>query len=447
MKKLILMSLAVIIAVVNSASAIFDEDPSAISNKVTGLEVGNTGDTFMLYWDPSNNGQEASKYRIDYAKESLLGLDAEYPFSIETDDNLATKTIKTEVPRDCQRFDEETMEENDCYKNAPAIDPSIKYYFVVTAIYADGSESDPSDEVSGMASEEKANLEDGPVVVSAQSLSSDTVEVVFSTDIVLPSSGAENQFSIINANEEKLTVLSAALSSADTKVVILGTDPQVEGTSYTVTATAQIVDKMDNPIKSGSTDSASFTFGVTSHAAAPDDPGHLIAEVTDEPEENDPNAVDPNLESLEIENQPENSTTTITEEKDSTPPEDVTNLVATYKEQISDFLVTLKWTASKNSNKDLADQILYRSEDKGTNWQKAKSLGKDATSTTMVEKPETEITYKITTKDEDGNESAGLIRSVKLPATGGGILFTFGAAMFASSFMERRKEKKLAQKK
>lgn len=134
---------------------------------------------------------------------------------------------------------------------------------------------------------------------------------------------------------------------------------------------------------------------------APEDPKDFIAEPVEEEEE---------------------------KEKDTTAPEDISNLKADYRAQEENYLVTLKWTPSVDSAGDLDDQLFYRSETEGKKWEEGESLGAKAIKTTQEEAPETEISYKITTKDTSGNESAGVIRDVKLPAltkTGTGDLIIF----------------------
>lgn len=135
--------------------------------------------------------------------------------------------------------------------------------------------------------------------------------------------------------------------------------------------------------------------------------------------------------------------TTTTAPVDTTAPEDVTNLDAIYKARINDFLVTLSWTPSVDSDGDLADQKLYRRE-KGETWNEGSSIGADVNKITQFEKPETEIDYKVTVSDEAGNESVGAIRSVALPAlpqTGAPLFFIAGAALLGAAGMMRRKKK------
>lgn len=106
-------------------------------------------------------------------------------------------------------------------------------------------------------------------------------------------------------------------------------------------------------------------------------------------------------------------------EVDITPPENVTNLMLSFQEQLQTFVVMLKWTASLNSAGDLVDQLLYMSLDRGKTYDSGKSLGATATSDEVANlEGGKEYTFKVTTKDATGNESTGVVKSIRLPQTG-----------------------------
>ena len=88
--------------------------------------------------------------------------------------------------------------------------------------------------------------------------------------------------------------------------------------------------------------------------------------------------------------------------EDFTPPEDVTNLTA----ESGNEMVTLTWTASQNSEGDLADQLLYI--DDGTGYSLPENLGCSVSSyeVTGLTNAVT-YTFKITCIDEVLNESDG----------------------------------------
>lgn len=127
---------------------------------------------------------------------------------------------------------------------------------------------------------------------------------------------------------------------------------------------------------------------------------------------------------------------------DTTPPENITNLLLTFREQLEKFVVIMNWTASINSAKDLVDQILYMSLDRGLTYDDGKSLGSIVTNTEVANLDGgKEYTFKITTKDATGNESTGTIKSIRLPQTGVGIgLVLLGSALAARSALRRKED-------
>lgn len=126
---------------------------------------------------------------------------------------------------------------------------------------------------------------------------------------------------------------------------------------------------------------------------------------------------------------------------DTTPPENITNLVLTFREELEKFIVMLHWVASLNSAGDLVDQILYQSMDRGQNYDAGSSLG---SSKTDHEVPNLEggkeYTFKITTKDASGNESTGVVKSIRLPQTGAAVgLLLMGSVLGAYRALRRKK--------
>lgn len=128
--------------------------------------------------------------------------------------------------------------------------------------------------------------------------------------------------------------------------------------------------------------------------------------------------------------------------EDIAPPEEITKLAAHIKGATTN-LVELKWKASKNSAEDLADQLLYQSNDKkGKDFGKPTSVG---SSTTAVEvqdlKPGSWYTFKITTKDTSDNESKGVMTSIYLPQTGPGVFVAGFASLLAGWYSRKKKNK------
>lgn len=357
-------------AIFSPVSAFFDENVDEIveavsSEKVEGLSATAGDASVVLIWNAKQNlnGEEATKYIIEYGTESVeAGAADTYPSLKETIDNLPTTKVEE-------------------------LTNGTKYFFVVRAVFADGTKTPRSEEI-----------------------------------MVTPV-GAETETEIKTSAEAEST-------SSENE-----TDPK-ETTSKKTTPPA--VESEKTPTESGEVDPAVQTGDI--HNAPNDfvaDPADEFNEAEEEsmlegtpPSPETTNSVTPPPAPGEPSSGAEENTVP-EPEKDTTPPEDVTNFKADSKARITDYLVTLKWTPSIDSAGDLDDQLLYKSENKGKKWNDAKSLGASAIKTTSPEKPETNITYKLTTKDKTGNESTGVIRSISLPAlpsTGPELLLLLGAA-------------------
>lgn len=127
--------------------------------------------------------------------------------------------------------------------------------------------------------------------------------------------------------------------------------------------------------------------------------------------------------------------------EDLVPPEDVTKLIARIKDAKTN-LVELRWEASKNSAGDLADQLLFQSDDKeGKKYGGSTSLG---TSTTAVEVEDLKggnwYTFKVATKDTSENKSVGAITSIFLPETGPGAIAAGLTALVMGWYRKKKKK-------
>lgn len=126
---------------------------------------------------------------------------------------------------------------------------------------------------------------------------------------------------------------------------------------------------------------------------------------------------------------------------DTTPPENVTNLILTFREQLEQFAIVLRWTPSLNTAKDLVDQMLYMSMDRGSTYDSGKSLGDSATTTEVASlEGGKEYTFKVTTKDASGNESTGAVKSIRLPQTGMGVGLALMLSVLGANKVLRRKK-------
>jgi hypothetical protein len=132
--------------------------------------------------------------------------------------------------------------------------------------------------------------------------------------------------------------------------------------------------------------------------------------------------------------------------EDKTPPEEITNFTFSLKASIENFLINLSWKKSIDSAGDLAVQMLYKSLDNGKTWDNGQEISKDITKFTITSEPEKEYAVKLTTKDKSGNESEGIIKTIKvpaLPASGAPIFLILGSSLlFAGMLRMRRKDTK-----
>ncbi len=236
-----------------------------------------------------------------------------------------------------------------------------------------------------------------PTVINAKSLDKDTLQIEFSEDIILPKEDKEKEFIVTEELNKDvfLDILSVQLKEQENNIVILKTSVQKEGTNYTVTVSPNITDLSGMPIISGITDTATFMRG-----------------------------------------KPDNI--------DKISPEDITNFLITFNKQFDKYLLRFAWIPSLNTAGDLIDQILYMSLDKGKTYKRGISLGPETNTYQMknIEGGRT-YTFKITTKDINGNESKGVIKSVTLPKTGPiMIISVLTSVLIGGSISIARKRKK-----
>jgi len=344
---------------------------------------------------------------------------------------------------------------NDTNYVATGLAPSTTYYFSVTAIDSGDLESE-SYSIESSATTSAAPTEDvtSPSVSSVDAVDISHVKVVFSEAVKLPELLPEAAFSIAEQiNPAKsLDIVTAMIDPSDASgaTVLLNTADQSYNVNYIVTAGVAIQDKAGNPIISGSTDSGLF---LGSNLPAPVMEAPVVENtpvVTSEPVadtgaeavcgnkivETDEQCDDGNLKNND------GCADTCQFDTDTTPPEDITKFLLSFKAQVESFMIVMNWTASINSYGDLVDQILYQSMDKGMTYDAGTALGKDSVdhSITGLEGGK-EYTFKITTKDATGNESVGVVKSIRLPQTGAGVgLLLFGSAALARRGLKRKKK-------
>ena len=504
MKNKIVLAIVSLIALVAMIPMSFAADDLQVPSDVEGVAAQAGDGEVELSWDMATDNVAVTEYKVYYGLTSVVEDGGSYDLEpIETNNDALSYTVTGLV--------------ND-----------TTYYFAVTALDAAGNESEYySEEVSSSPVSATGGDTSAPYVVGATATNNMTVEVNFSEDVTVPTDGP-SAFSIVNMDTDaQLEVIDAYISDEDSTTILVITATQDEGGNYMLTVSSSVTDTAENPIVSGTSDTAVFTGAAEAlvlddstgeevvvdtttdeedslaHEAAPED---TTAPTIDEIEATtlteivvdfDEDMVLPEdgtgvtfdvilakdnsaLEVLSMKLDEEDNSKVIletteqnagedyiltvtgitdvagnelTDTFDSTgsfeapllevsdliPPEDVTNFLASL---VSDMAtsVELSWTASVNSAGDLADQLLYMSENGGTSYGDAESLGASTTSYTAENLTEGQTyTFKLTTVDETGNESEGVITTVTLPQTGAGLGIVLLASVLGTGFVMKKK--------
>jgi len=213
---------------------------------VENLQIEVYDGAVILSWDVATDDVKVVGYKIYSGPEVVTADGGEYSYKVIDAENVIEYRIE-------------------------GLENGKEIHFAITAYDAAGNESEnysdeaygkpdpsygPAPEVTHSAADEGS-----PTVSDTQAIDNETVKVVFSEPVVLPASGAEAAFSILNnATSENLTIVAVEMDSDDIvgKTVLLTTDPQEGGAEYILTAGIQVEDTVGNPIISGTSDTAAF---------------------------------------------------------------------------------------------------------------------------------------------------------------------------------------------
>ncbi|MEK7086140.1 MAG: fibronectin type III domain-containing protein, partial [Patescibacteria group bacterium] len=129
-----------------------------------------------------------------------------------------------------------------------------------------------------------------------------------------------------------------------------------------------------------------------------------------------------------------------TEPKDDLiAPKDVIDFLATKIAQAEKYAVKLTWKIPAE-NKDTKEQIVYKSTDKGKEYDKEAGLTPDKTAYEVKNLDPGEYWFKVTQKDEAGNESKGVVTKVMLSKTGPGLIGLLIFSLFAGRAVTRKRK-------
>ena len=261
---------------------------------------------------------------------------------------------------------------------------------------------------------------DAPRLEEVEFINSSEIVLVFDEEVVLPDFGEEEDadtdaggdladeedldteeeepsdpalefFSIFDGDNNRIDILSVDYADEDNMVLSLITSEHEEGVEYFVSVSG-LADTSGNLTTGDFRSSASYTTPVS-----------------------DPVDV---------------------EDEDFIAPEDVNNFAA----GVMNLLVNLNWESSLNTAGDLVDQYLYVSRDGGASFERQAMLGANATSYDFSGGVEGEnYVFKVTTVDENGNESEGLMTTATLPVTGAGVGLLALASLLGGSRLARRR--------
>lgn len=126
----------------------------------------------------------------------------------------------------------------------------------------------------------------------------------------------------------------------------------------------------------------------------------------------------------------------------SSSAKDVADLLAKYVKDAEKYVVTLTWTVPADNADVTVEQLLYMSADKGAKYDKEATLEPDVKTYEVKDLSAGEYWFKLTQKDEDGNETVGSVTKVVLSETGPGLLGLALVSLGLGKLANRKKSKK-----
>lgn len=491
--KFIAVTAAMLITTLTLSSiSVFAQDEEYFPPDVENLEATAGDSEVLLEWDSVEADPEITKYRVYYGEETVTAEGGEYTEEVDTDDSN-NAFIVTDLDNDTTYFFTVTAMDGEGNE-------SFNYALEVSATPREGLSLD----TDGLFPSSNEDEDDGeaPKVVSAEATDKNTVEVVMSEAIELPT--VENDaFSIVDTvSEEDLRIEDVELDSSDDKKVVITTEDQDSEAEYLLTASSEVEDKFGNPVISGTSDSASFfgsaldsdngsgntdedprvddaiatssttvvvTFNEpivlgstpTDNFKIEDEDGNDLTVINAQlntdgtavsltttaqsdatytvtvsgVEDDDGNSIDSDSNSTTF-NGIGGAGSTTPPANDEDAPNDATDFVA----KLKDTMVNLTWSINPETAGELANQLLYKSNDLGKTYTLISTLDAEKEAYDVKDLTEGKHYFKLTAKNDEGDESAGVITSITLPETGMGLGLLLMGSMGLSGVITRRRK-------
>jgi len=258
MKKYISLLLATMFVATLPFSAFAAEDDTQEPNDVENIRVTPYDGAVKVAWDAAYDDTAVTGYKVYYGTSPITGEGQSFDSDVDAGDVLEYVV--------------------------QGLDNDTEYFVSVIAYDAAGNESvnwGTPINASATPSEDSgapvvSDDSEAPTVAAAEALNKIEVSVEFSEAVMIPEEDPQDAFSIENDDTfEPLVVTDVKMDDEDEsgKTVILTTEEQEEGTSYTLTAGIDVKDLAGNGIVSGTSDTAAFEGSGAEKADEPADNG------------------------------------------------------------------------------------------------------------------------------------------------------------------------------